>query len=118
MTSPLSILCTRERLTIVEGAGINRGWADYRDHHLAPELRKMKNFRYRPFEIESHVAGDMGWAIFRYALQADAGERKVDVIGRGTAVLERSARGRWIIRHTQTSSRARRPTDPPMPANP
>ncbi|MGI9139942.1 MAG: YybH family protein [Gemmatimonadaceae bacterium] len=113
----LDTLYAGERLTVVEGAGINRGWTDYRDHHLAPELREMKNFRYRPFEIESHVAGDMGWAIFRYALQADAGERKVDVVGRGTAVLERSG-GRWIIRHTQTSSRARRPTDPPMPTIP
>lgn len=26
-------------VTIYEGAGINHGWADYRDRHLGPELK-------------------------------------------------------------------------------
>lgn len=52
-------------LTVMESTGINRGWADYRDHHLAPEMKEMKNFRYRPFEIEPHVSGDLAWVIFR-----------------------------------------------------
>src|SRR5678816_680090 len=25
-------------VTIFEGGGVNNGWADYRDHHLGPEL--------------------------------------------------------------------------------
>ncbi|MCI0432872.1 MAG: hypothetical protein L0271_04380, partial [Gemmatimonadetes bacterium] len=32
---------------IIEGAGVNHGWADYRDHHLKPELESFKNFQYR-----------------------------------------------------------------------
>ena len=100
-------------LTVVEGAGINRGWADYRDHHLAPELKEMKGFRYRPFEIEPHVSGNLAWAIFRYTIQAELGTRTLDLVGRGTAILEKR-RGRWVVRHTQTASRARRPTDPPI----
>lgn len=107
----LDTLYAGDSLTVVEGAGINRGWADYRDHHLAPELREFRNFRYRPSDIEVHVAGDVAWALFRYSLAADVGERKVDVVGRGTAVLERHGR-RWVVRHTHTSGRARRPTDP------
>lgn len=107
----LDTLYAGDSLTVVEGAGINRGWADYRDHHLAPELREFRNFRYRPSDIEVHVAGDVAWALFRYSLAADVGERKVDIVGRGTAVLERRGR-RWIVRHTHTSGRARRPTDP------
>lgn len=107
----LDTMYAGERLTIVEGAGINRGWADYRDHHLAPEMKEMKNFRYRPFEIEAWVAGDLAWAMYRYSLTADMNGRAVDVVGRGTAILERQGT-RWIVRHTQTASRARRPTDP------
>ena len=110
----LDTLYAGDSLTVVEGAGINRGWRDYRDHHLAPELKEMQNFRYRPFEIEAHVQGDLAWATFRYALQATSADRTIDNLGRGTAILERRP-GRWVVRHTQTSSRARRPNDPPMP---
>lgn len=110
----LDTLYAGDSLTVVEGAGINRGWADYRDRHLAPEMKVMKNFRYRPFEIEARVSGSLAWAMFRYALQADVDGKPVDVVGRGTAVLERRDK-RWVVRHTQTSSRARRATDPPMP---
>lgn len=99
-------------LTVIESTGINRGWANYRDHHLAPEMKEMKGFRYRPFEIEPHVAGNTAWAIFRYNLKAETGGRALDLVGRGTAILEKR-KGRWVVRHTHTASRARRPTDPP-----
>ena len=110
----LDTLYAGDSLTVVEGAGINRGWADYRDHHLAPELKAFRNFRYRPFDIEVRVSGDVAWAMFRYALSAETAEREVDAMGRGTAILERRG-SRWVVRHTQTASRARRPSDPPMP---
>ena len=110
----LDTLYAGDSLTVVEGTGINRGWADYRDRHLAPELKEMKNFRYRPFEIEAHPSGDVAWVTFRYALGGQIGGRTIDNIGRGTAILERRG-GRWVVRHTQTTSRARRPNDPPMP---
>lgn len=110
----LDTLYAGDSLTVVEGAGINRGWADYRDHHLAPEMKEMKNFRYRPFEVEARVSGPLAWSMFRYALQADVDGKPIDVVGRGTAILERRG-DRWVVRHTQTSSRARRATDPAMP---
>ena len=110
----LDTLYAGDSLLVIEGAGINRGWADYRDRHLGPELKEFQNFKYRPFELEARISGDLAWVIFRYALQADMGERKVDVVGRGTALLERRG-DTWVVRLTNTSSRARRPTDPPMP---
>ncbi|MBK6495533.1 MAG: nuclear transport factor 2 family protein [Gemmatimonadetes bacterium] len=93
---------------------MNRGWRDYRDNHLGPELKDFKHFRYRPIEIEARVVGELAWVTYRYALAADIGERKIDVIGRGTAILEKRG-GKWIVRLTQTGSRARRASDPPMP---
>jgi len=106
----LDTIYAGDSLTIIEGAGINRTWADYRDHHLVPEMKEFKNIRYRPSEIEPHVAGDVAWAIFRYTLEADVNGRQADVVGRGTAVLERRG-ARWVVRHTHTSGRARRPSD-------
>ena len=87
-----------DSLLVIEGSGINRGWTDYRDNHLAPELKEFSNFR----------------ATFRYALSADLPTGKADVVGRGTAILERRG-ARWVVRLTHTASRARRPSDPPMP---
>lgn len=108
----LDTLYAGEDLTVIEGAGINRGWKDYRDHHLGPELKEMSGFEYRPFEIQARVSGPLAWAIFRYTLKAKSGDRVVDNIGRGTAILERRGT-KWVVRHTQTYSRSRRPTDPP-----
>lgn len=107
-------LVAGDGFTMVEGAGVNRGWADYRDHHLGPEMKEMTNFRYRPFEIEARTVGDIGWSTFRYALSADFRGRPMDQVGRGTAILERRG-NRWVIRHLQTSSRPRRAGDPAMP---
>ena len=91
---------------IVEGAGVNRGWVDYRDHHLAPELAEFQNFRYRYHEIEPQVRGNVAWASFRYELIADTPQGHVEVEGRGTAILEKRD-GRWLIVHTHTSGRRR-----------
>ncbi|MDX2184533.1 MAG: DUF4440 domain-containing protein [Gemmatimonadaceae bacterium] len=110
----LDTLYAGDSLLVIEGAGINRGWADYRDNHLAPELKEFRNFRYRPFEIEARVAGNVAWATFRYALRAELPNSTADVVGRGTAILERRGTG-WVVRLTQTAGRARRPSDPPMP---
>ena len=89
---------------IIEGAGINHGWEDYRDHHLKPELEELQNFQYRYYAIEPVVHGDVAWASFRYELAADTPRGHVESEGRGTAVLEKRA-GRWVIVHLHTSGR-------------
>ena len=95
---------------IIEGAGVNHGWVDYRDHHLKPELAEFKNFSYRYFAIEPQVRGTVAWTAFRYELAADTPNGHVEVEGRGTAVLEKRD-GRWLVVHTHTSGR-RKPAAP------
>lgn len=73
---------------IIEGASVNHGWADYRDHHLAPELAEFENFRYRYFAIEPQGRGAVAFTPFRYELSVDTPRCHVEVEGRGTAVLE------------------------------
>ena len=45
-------------VTIFEGAGINRGWADYRDNHLGPELKSFQNLQWAHSNIVVHVLGE------------------------------------------------------------
>lgn len=92
---------------IIEGAGVNHGWEEYRDHHLAPELEAFEDFSYRWHSIEPRVVGDLAYAAFQYALEARTERGPVAVDGRGTAILERID-GAWRIVHTHTSGRARR----------
>ncbi len=92
---------------IIEGAGVNHGWADYRDNHLGPELESFENFEYRFYSVQPQVRGDVAWSSFRYDLAVDTQRGHLEREGRGTAVLERRD-GRWLIVHLHTSARARR----------
>ncbi len=92
---------------IIEGAGVNHGWADYRDNHLGPELESFENFEYRFYSVEPQVRGDVAWSSFRYDLAVDTQRGHLEREGRGTAVLERRD-GRWLIVHLHTSGRAKR----------
>jgi ketosteroid isomerase-like protein len=92
---------------IIEGAGVNHGWAEYRDHHLKPELEAFDNFEYRYFSIEPQVRGDVAYTGFRYELSADTPRGHVEMEGRGTAILEKMD-GNWRIVHTHTSGRPKR----------
>jgi ketosteroid isomerase-like protein len=98
-------------VTIYEGAGINNGWADYRDRHLGPELKAFQNLQFAHSETRVTVlpGGQSAYATSRYTLKAKMGERDIDSEGLATYLLLKGANGAWQIRHSHTSSRARRP---------
>lgn len=97
-----------ESVTVFESGHANYGWADYRDHHLVPELKDFKNTKYTLSDIRVKVAGKTAWATFKYALTGQFKDRPVDVSGLGTAVLE-ERRGNWLIVHWHTSAPRRAP---------
>lgn len=96
-------------VTIYEGGGINRGWADYRDHHLGPELKQFENLQFAHAKVDPHVleGGRSAYVTSEYSLKAKVGERAVDSGGLETLVLIRDAAGAWKIRHAHTSARRR-----------
>lgn len=98
-------------VTIYEGAGINNGWADYRDRHLGPELKAFQNlqFSHSDTKVTVHPGGQSAHATSRYTLKAKMGERDIDSEGLATYVLTKGPDSSWQIRHSHTSSRARRP---------
>jgi len=107
-----------ESLTVFEQGHANYGWADYRDHHLVPEMGEMKNTKYAFSDIKIHLAGKTAWATFKYTISADvpdAGKiRHVDGSGLGTAILE-ERNGSWQIVHWHSSAPRRAPSNPPPP---
>ena len=107
-----------ESLTVFESGHANYGWADYRDNHLVPEMREMKNTKYTLSDIKIKVAGATAWATFKYSISADIKERRVEGGGLGTAVLEKRD-GRWQIVHWHSSAprRAAAPSQKPAGKN-
>jgi uncharacterized protein (TIGR02246 family) len=98
-------------VTIYEGGGVNNGWADYRDHHLGPELKAFENlqFGHRDIEVTVLAGGQSAYTTSRYSLKAKMGERAIDSEGLATYLLIKGADGAWRIRHSHTSSRPARP---------
>ena len=97
-----------EDLLIFEGASVNRGWADYRDHHLGRELEMFQAIDYGFSEIEAEASGNLGWANFRYSVHIEMPERVSDSGGVGSAVLVKGDDGRWRLRHLHTTPERRR----------
>lgn len=99
-----------DSVTVFESGHANYGWADYRDNHLGPEMKEMKNTRYELTDIRVKVSGNTAWATFKYSIAADVGTRHVDGGGLGTAVLEKRGQD-WKIVHWHSSA-PRRPATP------
>ena len=98
-------------VTIYEGGGINNGWADYRDHHLGPELKAFEDLQFGHTNTRVIVlpGGHSAYATSEYSIKAKMGDRVLDSGGLETLVLVKGADGTWKIRHSHTSSRPRRP---------
>lgn len=95
-------------VTVFEGAGVNHGWADYRDRHLGPELKMFEQLEFGHANRRVHMLGDRAAvAISEYFIKARMKDRVLDNIGRETLVLEKQTDGHWKIRHSHTSGRAR-----------
>lgn len=102
-----------EDVTVFESGHANYGWMDYRNSHLAPELKEFKNTKYAFSDLKVKVDGKTAWATFKYALSADMGTRRIDSGGLGTVVLEKRD-ARWQIVHWHSSAPRRAPTPAPV----
>ncbi len=97
------IWANSEDVTVFESGHANYGWTDYRNSHLAPELKEFKNTKYAFSDLKVKASGSLAYATFKYTLSANIGTRHVDAGGLGTAVLEKRG-GRWQIVHWHSSA--------------
>jgi len=92
-------------VTVFEGSGINRGWADYRDNHLGPEMKSFETLQWAHSSVVGHLLGESSaYVTAEYSIKYKARERNVDIGGIATYVLVRE-QGRWKIRHSHTAAR-------------
>ncbi len=109
------IWANSEDVTVFESGHANYGWTDYRNNHLAPELKEFKNTKYAFSDLKVKTSGNLALATFKYTLSADIGARHIDSGGLGTAVLEKRG-GRWQIVHWHSSAPRRAPSPTPQPS--
>ena len=114
MATMTKIWATDESLTIFESGHANYGWTDYRDNHLGPEMKEMKNTKYEFADIRAKVAGQMAYATMKYTISGDSDGKHFDSAGLATAVLEKSG-GKWRIVHWHSSAPRRQPSPTPTP---
>jgi ketosteroid isomerase-like protein len=108
------IWANSDDVTVFESGHANYGWSDYRNTHLAPELKEFKNTKYSFSDMKIKVDGKTAWATFKYSLAAEMGTRKVESGGLGTAVLEKRE-GKWRIVHWHSSAPRRAPAPAASP---
>jgi len=102
----LATMYTPETI-VYEGSGINRGWKDYSETHLGPELKVFENLEFAHTNVVPHILGtDAAYVTADYTIKAKTGERMMDSGGLATFVLSKDA-GVWRIRHTTTAARRR-----------
>lgn len=92
---------------VYEGSGINRGWKNYSETHLGPELKAFENLEFAHTNVVPHVLGDVNaYVTADYTIKAKTGDRLLDSGGLATFVLSKD-NGAWKIRHTSTAARRR-----------
>lgn len=95
-----------DSVTVFEGGRIDRGWASYRDRHLARELEAMSDRRLDFADVRVNLVGGTAWVTCRYRLSGTRDGKAVASTGVQTFVFRRS-RGRWQVVHVHSSAASR-----------
>lgn len=103
-----------EDVTVFESGYANYGWTDYRNNHLAPELKEFKNTNYAFSDLKVKVDGKTAWATFKYTISAEIEAKKIESGGLATAILEKRE-GKWRIVHWHSSAPRRAASPTPSP---
>lgn len=90
--------------TIFEGSGSDIGWAEYRDHHLAPEFAA-EHVTFHVYDWSGYSVNadrNLAFATFYIRMEYEVREESRERDAHGTAILVRTDTG-WRIKHLHTS---------------
>ena len=90
----------------IEGGGQNKGLDDLVEHHVVPEGDALSDFDLELSNIETHVEGDMAWAIadVEFTATVNRDGRSIHRRGHQTFLFRRVGTD-WKVIHTHSSSR-------------
>ena len=98
---------------IFESGGVEGTYAHYLAHHLGPELREFRSFRFSNVNVEVRFEGPVALATESYTFRIEPVQgAPVERRGVTTSVLRRTGAG-WRIVSSHNSSRAPRPPQRP-----
>ena len=90
--------------TIFEGSGSDVGWAEYRDHHLAPEFAT-EHVTFHVYDWSGYSVNadrNLAYATFDIRMEYEVRGEPRERDAHGTAILVRTGAG-WRIKHLHTS---------------
>lgn len=99
---------------IVESGKVEGAYANYRDHHIGPELGHFKSFQFSDYKVDVRIEGPVALATetYRYTIVLKDKPEPIERQGVATSVLKKID-GRWKILATHSSSRVPRKTPAP-----
>lgn len=91
---------------VVESGKVEGGYADYRDHHIGPELGHFASFKFSDYTVAVRLEGPIALATetYRYTIGLKDKPEPIERQGVATSVLKKSD-GQWQIVSTHGSSR-------------
>lgn len=91
---------------VFESGGVEGTFANYLEHHIAPELAEFAEFSFRDYTVDVRLELPYAFTtetyVYKIVLKADG--RVVEKKGLATSVLKKTAAG-WQFQQTHTSSR-------------
>lgn len=99
---------------VVESGKVEGGYADYRDHHIGPELGHFKTFRFSDYAVTVWLEGPIALATetYRYTIVLKDKPDPIERQGVATSVLKKID-AQWKILSTHSSSRTPKPKPRP-----
>jgi uncharacterized protein (TIGR02246 family) len=95
---------------VVESGKVEGSYADYRDHHIGPELGHFESFSFSDYRVTLRIEGDVALATetYRYTIRLIGKADPIERQGVATSVLKKIDGG-WRIVSMHSSSRAPKP---------
>lgn len=95
---------------VVESGKVEGGYADYRDHHIGPELGHFKSFTFSDYTVNVRMHAPLALATetYRYTIVLNDKPEPIERQGVATSVLKKID-GRWKIISMHSSSRTPKP---------